>query len=59
MRVYAILYTMKGKGENQEFHGMVCVHDGTPWCLGDDACYGQQELRKTSLTCWLHLDDIF
>ncbi len=59
MRVYAIVYTMKGKDENQEFLGMVCNHDGTPLCLGDDACYGQQDLCKTSLTCWLHLDYIF
>lgn len=42
MKVYAIVYTMKGKDENKKFLGMVCVHDGTPWCLGDDACYGQQ-----------------
>jgi hypothetical protein len=30
MRVYAIVYTMKGKDENQEFFGMVFVHGGTP-----------------------------
>jgi hypothetical protein len=30
MRAYAIVYTMKGKDENQEFLRMVCVHDGTP-----------------------------
>ncbi len=42
---------MKGKDENQEFLGMVCVHDGTHSCLGDDPCYGQQKLRRSSLTC--------